>query len=253
MIDVNVYLSRWPFRRVAGDELAELIALLKKHGVTQAWAGSFDALLHKDITSVNARLAEDCAAAGGNLLMPFGSVNPMLPDWQEDLRRIHEVHRMPGIRLHPNYHGYTLRDPVAAELLAAAARRALIVQIALVMEDERTQHPLLRVPPVDPGPLAEIRKQLPRLKLMLLNANRPVTPLPETYYDFAMQESPYAVTRLISAAGEEHVVFGSYAPMFYFDAAALKLKEAGLPRDREQAITEGNARRFLGAERVPTR
>ena len=248
MIDVNVYLSRWPFRRVRGDEPAELAALLRKHGVTQAWAASFDALLHKDIAGVNARLAADCAAAGRSLLLPFGSVNPTLPDWQEDMRRIHEVHRMPGIRLHPNYHGYKLGDPVAAELLAAAARRGLIVQIALIMEDERTQHPLVRVPPVDPAPLAPLIRQMPQLKLMLLNAGLALKPIPGAYFDLAMLESPYAVDRLISAAGEERAVFGSYAPFFYFESALLKLKQAALPPERARAISEENARRLLGAK-----
>jgi predicted TIM-barrel fold metal-dependent hydrolase len=167
----------------------------------------------------------------------------MLPDWQEDLRRIHEVHRMRGIRLHPNYHSYTLKDPIAAELLRLAAKRGLAVQIAMAMEDERTQHPLMRVPPVDPAPLADLIRVVPALKLMLLNSSRL---MPGVYTDFAMIESPYAVSRAISAAGADRVVFGSYAPFFYHDAALLKLKEAGLETGRTGAITEGNARRMLG-------
>ena len=94
MIDVNVTLSRWPFRRLAADEPAALVAALRKRDVTEAWAASFDGIFHKDLAAANARLAKDCRTYGEGMLLPFGSVNPKLPDWQEDLRRCHEEHRM---------------------------------------------------------------------------------------------------------------------------------------------------------------
>ena len=58
IIDVNVSLSRWPFRRLIGDEPADLVARLRKRNVVQAWAGTFDGLLHKDLAARVGRAPE---------------------------------------------------------------------------------------------------------------------------------------------------------------------------------------------------
>ena len=252
MIDVNVTLHQWPFRRLYADDPVTLAASLRQKGVTQAWAGSFNGLLHRDLSAVNARLAADCKQYGNGLLIPFGSINPTLPDWQEDLRRCHEAHHMAGIRLHPNYHGYTLADPVCTDLLASAARRSLIVQIALAMEDERTQYPLLRVPPVNPAPLAAFLKQSPTSRLVLLNGGRmpqarELSAAGEVYFDIAMVEGVGGVARLMAEVSPRRVAFGSHFPFFYFESAILKVKEAGLTEEQAQTIREGNARRLIKA------
>jgi uncharacterized protein len=232
MIDTNVYLSRWPFRRLRGDDTPELVAMLRRQGVTQAWAGSFDALLHRDVAGVNARLEDECRRRGDGLLLPFGTVNPSLPDWEEDLRRCHEVHRMKGIRLHPNFHGYGLDDPAFAKLLRGAAERGLLVQVVARMEDNRTQHPLVRVADLDPAPLTKL--EVPGLRLMLLNAARPPAGLS---FDIATVERVAG----LSGVDLKHACFGSFAPYFIHDSAVLKLKESAV----DLAVLDANARRLL--------
>jgi hypothetical protein len=250
LVDTNVTLSRWPFRRCPLDETPALVAKFREHGVTQAWAGTFDGLLHKDIASANARLAAECRAHGG-LLVPFGSVNPKLPDWEEELRRCAEVHRMPGIRLHPNYHGYKLDDPAFARLLALAAEKQLLVQLAVLMEDERTLHPLVQVPPVDTAPLADLLKRTPGLRFQLLNAFRTLRGEPllrlaaaGAHLEIATLEGVAGVANLFQQLPVERLCFGSHAPLFYFESAALKLKEAALTPEQDRALRSGNTLRL---------
>lgn len=256
MIDVNVSLSRWPFRRLVDDEPESLVRRIKRLGVTEAWAGSLDALLHRDLGAVNERLVSGCRAHGAGLMWPFGVVDPLLPDWREELRRCHEVHGMAGIRLHPNYHSYTLNDPAFAELLSEAAGRGMVVQIALKMEDERTVHPLLKdLPTVDPGPLAGLLARLPAARIVLLNALGNVLSEPlkrllatgQVWVDIATLEGLAGLERLVTQVGHEHLLFGSYAPVFYAEAAHLKLKESALTPEHGEAVRHGNARGIVGA------
>lgn len=256
IIDTNVYLSRWPCRRLPFDETQQLIDQLRQHGMTQAWAGSFDALLHKDVEGVNRRIAAECRQLGDGLLLPVGCVNPTLPDWQEDVRRCAEVHQMQIIRLHPNYHQYPLTDVRFAELLDLTLQHQLIVQIAIRMEDTRTQHPLLRVPDVDLAPLPALLKTRSALRLMLLNSLQVVrgpllaelASLPNVALEIATQEGVGGISRLLSQFPLERVLFGSYFPFFLLQSSLLKLQESELGAEIQKLVTHRNAELFLNRQ-----
>jgi predicted TIM-barrel fold metal-dependent hydrolase len=253
-VDVNVHLSHWPFRRLPLDETPALVRKLRDLGVASAWCGSFDALLHRDTGAVNARVFEACGdRAGGGMLVPFGTVNPVFPDWEEDLRRCHEVFRMPGIRLYPNYHGYKLDSPPFARLLHLAAERRLVVQIAVAMEDERVQHPMVRVPPVDVAPLPAVLTTVPAARVLLLNALRGprggvltvLAKVDQVSFDIATLENVGGVATVVEQVSAERLLYGSHAPFFYPEAAALKMKESALGAEVARKVLSGNAARML--------
>ncbi|MGN6134261.1 MAG: amidohydrolase family protein [Aureliella sp.] len=244
LVDVNVYTSRWPFRRLPLDRPERLAGALRQRGVTQAWVGSFDALLHRDLAAVNAATVDDCQRYGEGVWQPVGALNPSLPDWREDLRRCHEDYHMSAVRLHPNYHRYKLEDPPCIELLRETSKRGLLVQIAISMEDVRTQHPLCQVPRVDPAPLKKLMSDLPELRVMLLNQfhgaraeSAAALAVPgRTWFDFATLEGIEGVAKLVAAVGVDQVVYGSFAPLFYPESAQLKLAESGLPESTQAQI-----------------
>ena len=186
-------------------------------------------------------------------LIPFGSVNPMLPDWQEDLRRCAEDYRMPGIRLHPNYHGYRLEDPVFAQLLDLAAQRGLIVELAIRMDDVRVQHRLMQIPDVETKTLADLVKARPGLRLIVLNGLmtlrgrelQQLAAVDRIWFDMGMQEGVGGVATLVRTVPLRQVLFGSHLPLFPLESAILKMRESGLDAPTRQAIEYENAQRLL--------
>ena len=248
-IDTNTYIGQWPFRRTPEDTVDALLAKLSHYGVEQAWTGSFEGILHKDIAAVNERLVEACRLHDNGVLIPYGSVNPVLPQWEEDLRRCAEIHRMKGIRLHPNYHGYTLDDARFKAVLEQAAAAKLVVQLVVTMEDERMMHPLMQVPHVDITPLAEVVASVPGLKLVLLNAFRAargevidkLVATKQVWFDIAWLEGIAGIDAMSKQIPLDRLVFGSYSPFFYFESSLFKLKESALTDETLEQIQGGNA------------
>jgi predicted TIM-barrel fold metal-dependent hydrolase len=264
IIDTNVHLFDWPFRRLKYAGAKALVAKLRRHRITQAWAGSYEGLLHKNLDGVNARLAEECRANGAGILLPFGTVNPALPDWEADVRLCHEKHRMRGIRLYPSYHNYTLQRPAVARLLQLAQERGLIVQLAVRMEDPRVHLPITRTPAVDVTGLPELLAELPKIKLQLLNAFNATEPLrgqagrrlieqTRVTMDFSHVEGQGGLGKLIAGDRDsgrlplpaERIFFGSHAPYFPCESAVFKLFESPLGRPELEKMMRGNAERFL--------
>jgi predicted TIM-barrel fold metal-dependent hydrolase len=261
IIDCNVHVFDWPFRKLKYARTEAFLSKLRKHRITKAWAGSFEAVLNKQHDASNRRLAEECQAHGDGMLVPIGSVNPAAPDWEEDLRRCHAQYLMLGVRLYPTYHGYALDHANLPRLLDEAAKRGMLVQIVLRLEDERVHHPAIAAPAVDVSPLPEVLKKVPQAKVQLINSAGPLLAgnvgvlVKETNvtFDIAATEGNGGIGRLIEGTNPsykgaipvERLVFGSHAPFFPCESALLKLFESPLTLDQMEKLMHANARRII--------
>jgi hypothetical protein len=97
-------------------------------------------------------------------------------------------------------------------------------------------------------------KQAPGLRLVLLNTRAPASVESlvalsgggEVYLEIAMLEGLGGVERLLQRLPAARLCFGSHAPFYCFESAALKLKESVLSEEQLRAICRANAARLLG-------
>lgn len=244
LTDCHLYLGSHPFRRLEGENSTVFAQSLRQRGVTEAWVSSFEGLLRRDVAEVNRLTAQRCKSDA--LFRPCGTINLALPDWQDDVKRCAEDHGMHAVRLHPNYHGYTLDAPAFRDLLSRAANHRLLVQVVAQMEDERTQNPAVQVVPVDLKPLPALMKEMTDARVMILNANasmvlRHLQDCPNTSLDFAMIEGVGGVENLLKSWPLNRLVFGSFAPVFYWESALLKMQESALDPIQTAAVRWQNA------------
>lgn len=248
LVDTFVSLFPWPFRRLPLDTTERLVARLRALGIGEAWAGSFEALLARDIAGVNERLVAECGRFAG--LVPFGAVNPTLPGWERDLEACLGRHALPGLRLLPGHHGYDLADPRLREILVAAAAAGRVVQIVITLEDERTQHPRVRVADVDPGPLPAVLDGIPEARVHLLGWRpRPadlaaLADLPGVFLDTSRIEGTDGVAALTGQVPAGRVAFGTHAPFLIPEAALVRVGESRLAAEAAAELLGGAARRL---------
>jgi predicted TIM-barrel fold metal-dependent hydrolase len=260
--DTNVHLFKWPFRRMKYEETKAFVDKLHQHRITKAWAANFEGVFSKSINSVNSRLADECTKFGKGMLIPFGAVNIMWPDWEEDLRRCDEVHKMPGIRIYPAYQTYDLSHENFPKLVNLATERGMIVQIVGSLEDLRVQHPLVESREIKFEPILDVMKSNPKARIELLGWSdfvdddflKKLVSDTTVMFDISWLESTGGLGRLIDGTNwhglrtpvpVERIMFGSYAPYFPLESAVMKLFESPLTLDQMKSVMNVNANNFI--------
>lgn len=248
-VDTNVTLFRWPFRRLPLDQTERLRAKLKSLGVARAWAGTFEGVFQRDMTKVNDRLARHC------FKVPFfsaiGSINLSLPNWRKDLQRCIEKHGMQGVRLHPNYHGYPLKGIAFEELIKVAGTAKVFVQIAVALEDSRTQNRMVAVPDTALTHLKAVASRYPNTRIQLLNLRGLTGSLADLrscenlFLDTARIDGTDGVSQILQQFPSNRILYGSHSPFLIPEASMIRMHESGISLDVQRAIFKTNACRFV--------
>jgi len=251
-IDCNANLGPFPFRRLAITDAADLLAEMDEMEVEQAWVGSLESVLHLDPAAANDALFE---ALDGHRerLLPQPTLNLACCGWERELERCVSEHGARMVRLYPNYHGYGLDDSRVGELAKVATPCQVAVAICTRVFDERSHPPCCSVPPVDLEPLSELTVAWPACRFVVYNALiGEALALADTFQtasnlwlEISHLEGAGVLGMASEQVGVQSLLWGTYTPVFYPEAAALKLVEADLTPSQLAAISAANAQAVL--------
>ena len=162
---------------------------------------------------------------------------------------------MRAVKLYPNYHGYRLSDRRGQELGRALSGAGIPALVCFRVEDERQQHPLMLVEPLDARDAAQWAEQFPDIPLIIACANqremetflRATDGRPNTWADISYLKSPMeSLEHIVGAFGPQRLMAGTHAP--FLDPAILpqRLEMADLPAEAKQRIAWENAAELFG-------
>ena len=238
ILDVNLSVGRWPFRRLPLEEAAALDPALEKACISGGLVRSLEAPFAMNVYEANEALLEACRPFPK--LIPLPAVRPDFGLWREVSG--------PAAVLHPNYHQFSLRSPEALEMVGALIARKIVPVIVIREEDERGQHPLCKVPSVPAAEINALAEKFPASPFIALNAYAgefKAFTAPNLYADIAFAETFPALAFVVDVFGTDRLLFGSHAPFFCIHSEISKLEYAKLTEAQVSAVAFKNYERIF--------
>lgn len=238
-------------RRPVGVEAEFLAGQLKGWGVARVFASRIDVLRMENCHA--AKSPQKAQVYQGTEVIPVPVIDPSLPGWQEYAESFYAAQgrRLKLLRLHPNYHGYSLTDrKLTGPLVEWAHFHGCVIQVVVNVDDVRRQHPLGQVPDVPAADVVNLCKVYPHQQFLLSGAfftplqaiakNRPAN----LWADTARIETGDGLPLLVQAGWLERLVFASHAPILIPYSAVARILADLNDADSERIFTS-NSRKLL--------
>ena len=248
--DADTWIGHFPFQSLPKQSAPELVDLMDRHGIDKALVGNLNGLLYKDAHEANHELHRAIAGLRDRLV-PCAVINPTYFGWRRDLQQCREQFGMPVVRMLPDYHGYILTDPSAAELVAEAQQLGMPVALFWRIVDPRGRHRLDPGREANPADVAKFVRGFPDAKFLLLNF-RDVLPGPlddphQRLYDIPLfaGDNGLRPAREFRKHNRATFAFGTTMPLRSATAATLMLEKARLDPETLDAIQWKNLAQFV--------
>jgi len=256
LIDINAHLGHYPFRQLRYNDTPGLLSLMDRNNIHKAVVSSLHAVFYRDAHRGNEELT-DWVSEAPERLIPLATVNPTYAGWERDMDQALTEWNMKGIRLVPQYHGYSLTDASGQKALAVAAEHGVPVVLPQRLEDRRQKHHFDEARDLSFDEVLAAARLHPDLRVVFLNwlginggalveagmKERVLIDL--TRMPVVLQKD---LPSLIEILGIGSVAFGTHIPFNYPGPSLIKLELLNVSSRDRKRIAWKNAAEILGIE-----
>lgn len=252
MHDASAFVGHWAFSPAPASTATDLIAQLRVAGITGAAFAPIEAVLAPEPMAANRRLLAALATEPESFLrVALPILNPSLPGWEADFAACIEAGGLMvrGIKIVPNYHDYALDSPSVAALARRCAMQQIALCIQVRMGDERSHHPLMKVPAVPPAAVAEFAGRHDSLPMLVCGAYMSelgaYRASPNVSAELSFVESGWLLRDALGFLGGDRLLVGTHAPLHTAAAGAAKLSSDEIDDDTYARIGGRNFERIF--------
>ncbi len=248
-IDVNVFLGAYPYRRVPGTGVPQVLSAMDRIGVERAWATHLPGVFWRDPTEGNDWLYETTTRTPR--LRPVAAVHPGLANWQRTLADAVSS-GAPAVRCDPTCYGIDPTGDAMRRLVGACGEAGMPLLLAVRFEDGRQRHPHDVAPELPPSAVRHLVRSDRRARLVVTHADRGF--MEEVHFGSTPDEARRIwwdicwiwgppedhLELLVRTIGAERFVFGSGMPLRLPENSVAKLDLLDLDGAARAAIEHRN-------------
>ena len=137
MIDYNAYVGKWPFYSIPYDSAKKLSELYEQHGISGGYVSSVESIFYNDFYESELMLYRELK---NTKFYHVVTPNPAFVECPVTLERCIRDFDVKGIRIHPEFHGFSLTDACLKPVIEIARKYKLPLFVTARMHDGRISH-----------------------------------------------------------------------------------------------------------------
>jgi len=243
-VDINCYIGNWPFRKLRRNTIEDLQKIHMENNIEYGYISSLNSIFYNDPFEAEEDLHEAVKDTPYKHIM---TINPLLPEFEQDIDMGIREFNIKGIKIFPGYHGYSLQDESLERLCNILDDYGLPLFVAIRMEDERLNY-IMKPKQPSINEICNFIKNhnntiifLSMLYGELMACKDYIREAKNVFFDTSGIRNFLGIEKLLGTFNADKILYGSQFPLYCLKSSFLMTDKAQIGDEEKRKIFYKNA------------